>query len=425
MGMANRPVESARLGADFGKLWVAGTVSGLGDGVTQIAGALLAASLTSDPLLVSGVLAAQVLPWLVFGLPAGALVDRMDRRRVMVAACSVRAVAIAILGTAVATDSAGLPLLYGVFFLVGCAGLLFDNASATAVPLVVEHSQLERANGRMQATRVVSEQLLSKPLGGWLFAVAAWSPFLIDAGALVLIAGVAATLPSTLGRAVATPAVPIRAAVAEGARWLRRNRLLRTVTFTVGLSNVGLGAVLSTMVLIAHERLQLGSTGYGVLLAVSAVGGVLGGVFTGRIVAAIGPGTALRVGLLIEMIVYVGLATTHSAVVAALVLLPLTAHLAVFSAIGAALRQTLTPPALLGRVHSVYRLVGTSGLFLGAVVGGVLAKQFGLTAPLWLGLGCAIVFTAAAWPILNNRAIQAAREAVAEPEPVADQAPDV
>ena len=135
---------------------------------------------------------------------------------------------------------ASLPLLYAIFFLVGCASLIFDNASTTSLPAVVSHSQLEQANGRLQAAKSVSEQLVAKPLGGWLFAVAAWAPFLLDASALVLIAILVVTLPGNLNR-TSGPPVALRGAIAEGIRWLLHNKLLRTLTLTVSLSNVGVG----------------------------------------------------------------------------------------------------------------------------------------------------------------------------------------
>ncbi|HEX2313549.1 MAG TPA: MFS transporter [Thermomonospora sp.] len=390
----------------FGTLWTVGTVSGLGDGVTLIAGPLLAASLTRDPVQVAGLLIAQQLPWLLFALPSGALVDRRDRRRLMSAVSLGRAVALAVLGLAVASGHVGLPLLYGVFFLVGCAGLVFENAAATMVPVVVPPDGLERANGRLQATRTVSEQLVAKPLGGWLFGLAASAPFLLDAGALVLVALLSATLPASTP-SVAGPRTTIRTAIAEGVRWLVRHRLLRTLAVVVSLSNVGLGAVSSILVLIAYERLGLDSTGFGLLLTALAVGGVLGGVFAGRIIAALGPGTTMRVGLVIECLVHVGAALTHHAGVAALLLGLLGLHLVVFSAIAASLRQKLVPAELLGRVHSAYRLTTNTGMLLGSVLGGVLGRYVGLSAPFWVGAACVAALTVYAWPVLRNRAVSA------------------
>lgn len=414
--MVNATDRAGRLGREFGKLWTASTFSGLGDGATQIAGTLLAASLTRDPIQVAGLMMVQILPFVVFGLPSGVLVDRLGRRRLMIAASVIRVCALGVLGLAVATEYVGLPLLYAVFFLVGCAGLVFDNASTTSLPAVVGHAQLERANGRLQATKSVSEQLLARPLGAWLFGVAAWAPFLLDAGGLVLIAILVATLPAALNRPAPGPHGALGAAIAEGARWLLfGNPLLRTLTLTVGLSNIGLGAVFAILVLVAHERLGVGSVGYAVLITMVAVGGVIGGLTASRIVTMIGPGTALRVGLIIEILSYLGMAVTRNLVIAVLILVPFGMHLAVFSTIGASLRQSLVPTKLLGRVHSAYRLVGAVGMFVGAGFGGVLARYYGLTAPFWLGLCCAAVFTAGAWRILNDREIRTARAAADRP----------
>ena len=135
------------LGTDFAKLWTASAVSNLGDGVTLVAGPLLAASLTRDPRLVAGLVVAQRLPWLLFSLVSGALVDRLDRRPVMVTVDAARSVAVGLLGLAVLADAASLPLLYAVFFALGTAETLFDNAAVSILPAVVPRDQLARAAG--------------------------------------------------------------------------------------------------------------------------------------------------------------------------------------------------------------------------------------------------------------------------------------
>ncbi|MGK5551472.1 MFS transporter [Actinomadura kijaniata] len=399
------------LGA-FGRLWTAASVSALGDGVTLVAGPLLAATLTRDPVRVAGLTVAQMLPGLLFALHAGALVDRWDRRWLTVGTSLLRMAALGLLSAAVLAGGAGLPLLYGVFFLVGCAGLVFDNAAATLVPAVVAPARLEQANGRLQAGRMLGEQLAAKPFGAWLFAVAAWSPFLLDAVGLLLVAALAATLPANVNTA---PRVPLRTAVGEGVRWLLRQRLLRMLAWTVAVSNVGLGAVSAVLVLIAHERLGVGAVGYGLLLAALAVGGGAGGLLAGRIVRLAGPGTVLRAGLVVETLVHLGAGATRNAVVAGLLLALMGLHLVVFSAIVASVRQSLVPAELLGRVHGAYRLVTVAGLLAGAVCGGLLARHAGLVAPFWLGAGCGAVLVVGAWRTLNDRDVRAAREGVGPP----------
>jgi hypothetical protein len=134
----------------FSRLVAAATVSGLGDGMTQVAGALLTLTLTRSPLLVAGLLAAQQLPWVLGALPAGALVDRVDRRRAMAAACLVRAAALGTLGLLAAAGRTGLPVLYLVFLLAGGAGVVYENAATALLPALVDRARLTRANGQQR-----------------------------------------------------------------------------------------------------------------------------------------------------------------------------------------------------------------------------------------------------------------------------------
>ena len=130
-------LRTRALGPTSPKLWTASAVSNLGDGVTLVAGPLLAATLTRDPRLVAGLAVAQRLPWLLFSLVSGALVDRLDRRLLMVRVDAARCAAVGLLGVAVLADAVTLPLLYAVFFALGTAETLFDNASVSILPAVV------------------------------------------------------------------------------------------------------------------------------------------------------------------------------------------------------------------------------------------------------------------------------------------------
>lgn len=388
--------------SQFGKLWAAGSVSSLGDGVTLAAGPLLAATLTRDPVQISWLMVAEQLPWTLLALPSGAVVDRVDRRLLMVVASVVRMLALGALALAVVTGHATLPLLYLVFLVAGCAGVLFENASVAILPETVERAGLHRANGRMYASRTVGQSLLGPPLAGWLFAIAAWTPFLVDASAFVLVTGLCLTLTVTIGR---VPAARERftTAMTEGVRWLVGHRLLRTLAITVAVENMMLGSVFSVMVLIAQERLGVGSVGYGLLISASAVGGVLGGLLAGRITALLGPGTTVRVGLVVETGCLLGLAVTRDAWLAGLIVAILGLHLVTFSTINATLRQTLAPPEMLGRVHSAYRLLSNGGMLTGAALGGLTARYLGLTAPFWFGALAVTLVAAGAWRVLTNR----------------------
>jgi len=191
--------------------------------------------------------------------------------------------------------------------------------------------------------------------------------------------------------------------------------VLRTVAIAVAVENLLLGSVFSIMVLIAGERLGVRPVGYGLLLSASAVGGILGGLLAGRIVALLGPGTTIRAGLVLETACYLGLAFTRVAWLAGLIIAMLGLHLVIFSTINATMRQSLTPPDMLGRVHSAYRMLSSGGMLAGAALGGLTAGAFGLTAPFWIGVTVVATLAVSTWPILTNSAITAAQRDSAPP----------
>jgi MFS family permease len=174
--MTRSPGDGGGDGQKFGALWTASTLSTLGDGITGIAAPLLVASLTRDPIEVAGLLIAEQLAWMVFALPIGALVDRVDRRRAVTAACVIRVLVLGLLGAAILLGRASLTVLYAAFFLAGCAGLLYENAATAILPSVVGPDQLERANARLLTARTVGQEFVAAPLGGFLFVAANASP---------------------------------------------------------------------------------------------------------------------------------------------------------------------------------------------------------------------------------------------------------
>ena len=403
----------AGLGPEYRKLWAASAVSNLGDGITLVAGPLLAASLTRDPALVAGLTFAQRLPWLLFSLLSGALVDRLDRRRLMAAVDLFRTVVVGVLGIAVMLGWASLPLMYVAFFLLGTAETLFANASIAIMPAVVPKERLERANGRLFAAELSANEFAGPPIGGALFAAAAALPFLVDAGTF---AASAALLLALRGRfrvaAAEGPAgTTIAAEIAEGLAWLLRHRLLLVLAIMLGAGNLTFSATFSVLVLLAQVVLGLGSVGYGVLLTAGGVGGVLGSLLAERVGARLGTGRALFLVLLVQGPAFAVIALSGNPfVVGAMVAVEALAAF-VWNVLTFALRQTLIPEGLLGRVTSAYRLVGVGSGALGAVVGGLHARQFWLTAPYWFAAAVTLTVAFASLTFVNNRAVAEARAA--------------
>jgi MFS family permease len=399
------------LGPGYRKLWAASTISNLGDGVTLVAGPLLAASLTRDPALVAGLTFAQRLPWLLFSLPSGALVDRLDRRLLMGTVDAFRAGVIGVLGLAVLGGWASLPLMYAAFFLLGTAETLFANASLAILPSVVPKESLEKANGRLFAAELVTNQFAGGPIGGALFAVAAAIPFLLDAGTFAASAALILALRGRFrpARPEGSAEIGLLGEITEGIGWLARHRLLLVLAIMLGAGNFTFSATFSILVLFAQDALGLGSVGYGLLLAAMGVGGFFGSLLAERIGGWLGTGRALFLIALIEGPTFaaIGLSGNPFVVGALLALDGLVAF--AWNVLTFALRQVLIPDVLLGRVTSVYRLVGVGSGAIGALVGGLLARELSLAAPFWF---CAVLMTVvalASLPFVNNRTVAEAR----------------
>jgi MFS family permease len=421
--------EDGRLGARFVKLWAASTTSALGSGLTVIAAPLYVASRTSNPLIVSGVTGAAWLPWLLFALPGGVLVDRVDRRRLMVVIDWIRVAAMVALATAVLTRHGSIALLYVVVFVINTGEIVFRSASQAMIPAVVPRARLERANGWLVGGDMLMQGMLAGPLAGFLFAVAVSIPFFVNAGTYVasavlisLVAGTYRTSPrlaaAALGRSEAGALRSVRAEIAEGFRWLMGQRLLRTMAILIGLLNVTLTAATAVLVLLARERLGLGSVGYGLLFTCLAAGGILGSVIGDRLIGWVTATWTIRIGLLIEAGMHLALATSRNAYFIGFALFAFGVHGALWTIVGASLRQRLTPPEMLGRVGSTALFVAAGGNCVGALLGGVIASSFGITAPYWIGFVVAVIVSAATWRVFDRAKV--AQAYTQQPAPAQD-----
>lgn len=405
------------LGGEFRKLWASSAVSNLGDGVALVAAPLLAATLTDDPRLIAGLSFAQQLPWLLFALVSGALADRLDRRIAMAVVGISRALLFGVLGLAVFLGQVSLPLLYAVFFLLSTGETLFDTASTTVLPALVPKEALPRANARLSGTTTVTNYFIGKPLGGFLFATAAALPFWLGASGLILSAMLLLTLRGVFRAQPTVDSAPTTfwIEIVQGLRWLWQQRLLRTIAVTLAIFNVTFVAWNSILVLIARDRLGLGPTGFGMLLTGHALGAVAGSFVAGRIVERFGASRILRFALLIEIGTPIALALTDTAALAGAALAIFGCHALIWGTVLVSLRQELTPVELRGRVEGAYRFLEYGGAAPGALLGGLLAARFGLTAPFWLGAIVGLLLLPFVWPVFSAATVAAARSAAEVP----------
>lgn len=374
--------EPQKLGSDFARVWSAAAVSNIGDGVRKTALPLLAAAVTRDPVAVSGILLAGHLPWLFFTLPAGAIVDRLDRRNLVTAVSTMRAVIMALLCGLVLFGEAGLPVLYAVAFLQGVGEVFSDNAVFALVPGVVPKARLEDANGRLEAVVVATNQFAGPALGGLLFAQFAGLPFIVDAASFVLMAGLVLGIKQRPPRAPRAAAkTSIRADIGEGIRWLRARPSLRNLSFIAALTNMALNATFAIFVLFALDELDLSAPAFGLLLSVEAVGALAGSLLASRIRKHVGIPVALAAALGIAGLANLTIASTGVVPVVSAMMVAIAFAGGVWNVLTNSLRQAVIPDRLLGRVQSAHRLLAWGAIPFGTLLGGAAAATFGLRAP--------------------------------------------
>ncbi|GAA1602477.1 hypothetical protein GCM10009828_031240 [Actinoplanes couchii] len=385
------------------------------------------ASQTNDPVIVSAASAVIWVPWLLFTLPGGILVDRVDRRRLMIGLDWARFAVMAALGVAILFGHAPLWLLFVTLFLIHTGEVIFETASQAMIPAVVPKDLLEKANGWLMGGTITTKDMIAGPLGAALFVIAASIPFLANAGMYVVSAIFITLVPGvyriasgpvdptapTVGGGLKQGLITARSDIAVAFRFLMGQPILRTMSILIGVLNITLTAGGAVLVLLAKERLNLGSVGYGLLFSSIAVGGVLGSAFGDRLIKRVTATWTIRGGLVVEAAMYLALAWSGNAWLACFALFLFGVHTALWYIVAGSLRHRLTPPEMMGRVSSLHLFIVFGGNAVGALLGGILAKQFGITAPYWAGFAVALAVTAVTWRVFNRAAMAKVQETAA------------
>jgi MFS family permease len=389
-----------RLGRSFRWLLASSWTGNLGDGISLAAGPLLVASETHDPLLVALAAVLQRLPWLLFGLLAGVIADRGDRRRIIATVHLTRAAIAAAITAFILSGRINIAVVLVALFVLGTSEVLADTTATTLLPMVVPRDDLGVGNARLMAGIITLDQLAGPPIGAVLFAVGRAVPFLAEAACMVTAAMLA--LRMVLAPHVGTARRAIRREIGEGLSWLWRHAAVRTLTLTIVTFNITFGAAWSVLVLYALERLHAGRLGFALLTTTTAIGGLVGSVIYQRLTARVRLGDIMRVGLVIETLTHLSLALTSSIGIALAIMFVFGIHAQVWGVTAASVRQRAVPTRLQGRVGSAYLLGVQSGLVVGGALGGVIAERFGVTAPFWFAFAGSAVFLAVIWRQLPN-----------------------
>jgi predicted MFS family arabinose efflux permease len=402
-------VAPQRLGSGFRWLLASYWLTNLGDGFTVAAGPLLVASQTHSPALVAAAAFLQRLPWLLFGLYAGVLADRVNRRTIIIATNLIRAAVLLVLAGCIVADAVSIAFVLASLFVLGLNETFAVTTSGTLLPMLVAKDDLGIANARLVVGLITTEQIIGPPVGAALFAVGMALPF---AGEFVLVL-IGAALVAKIrlpAHAEEPPETRVWHDIREGWRWLWAHPAVRTLALTILTFNITYGAAWSVLVLYTRERLGMGEVGFGLVTTAIAVGGLIGTASFGRLERRFSFGTIMRIALVTETFVHLALALLTWAPAALVVFGFFGAEAFVWGTTSTTVRQRAVPQELQGRVNSVYLMAVFGGLVLGAAIGGALAQVWGVTAPFWFAFAGSVVILSLIWRALTQIAHDDPRE---------------
>lgn len=390
--------NSQSLGADFNRVWSAGLITNLADGILKLAAPLLAITLTHDPVLISLLSALSLLPWLFFAIPIGGLVDRVDRGRALVFGNAIRASIAILLSFIIYRNLVTIWILLAAVFFIGICEVLVDTTSQSVTPVLVDRNQLERANSRLQISEVLISQFVGTPLSGFLYAAAISLPFFFSGAGFIIAAFILVIIPFH---------VSLRPGQESGER--RRGSFKEEILFglkfmyddkrifhiVVITTLVGFFYSMSTAIapLFIVKELGVEPRYLGILFSIQGIGALFGSVLAPRASKKYGRGRALAVNLLLASIpvLLIGLVPN------VWYFIPLTiaigVSISIWNILLMSLYQSLIPQELFGRIHGARRTVVWGLMPLGSVAGGFVATQ-GLRLPFIVGGMVALIIIA-------------------------------
>ncbi len=413
---------------NFRRLWIGETVSTAGNAMATVGVPLLAVTvLHASTFAVAALTAAAYLPWLIIGLPAGAWVDRLPARPLMIACDAISALLFASLPVAAWTGTLSAPLVVAVALLAGAVNVFFATAYQVYLPSLVAPDELVEGNAKLQGGASVAS-VAGRGAVGLAQAVGAAPSLLFNAASFLVSAACLLRIrPPDRGPAARPAPEPpvrstVRAEVAQGVRWVARDPYFRPLTLYAALSNLAYSGNLALIVVFLVRVVGLGSLAVGLVTATGGIGGLAGALAAGRLARTFGSARAL-------ILVNLGSGVFS-------LLIPLTARgpriacymvgaavvsggIIVSNVIAATFRQEYCPPPMLGRATASMRLVAFGAVPLGALLAGALGTALGIRNGLWADLA----LYAASGSLLLTRSIRTTRNLPRVPPPSPEAAP--
>ncbi|PZG17685.1 MFS transporter [Micromonospora craterilacus] len=426
-----QPSDPTTVGArNFTALWAGAAVTNLADGVVKLTLPLVAVSMTDSPALVAGITLANTLPWLLFSLPAGALADRVDRRRLIMTMAAARALVLAVLVGGILADMLPLAGLYAGALLLGTAEVFADTTRMSVVPMVVPRNRMESAFAKLTATETVANEFIGPPLGGLLaaagLAVALGAGGVGYAGALLALAIMTGHYRNNHHPRSATSASGLRADIWDGVQYVWRERVLRTLLLVAGAASGCWAAWMAVIVVyaVAPGPMDLSRSEYGLLIGALGVGGVVGASAAPALTRRLGRQVVLATSMACFTVLLAAPAVSSSPRLIAVTTFLGGAGTGAWNVTYSSLRALVVPDEMMGRYSGVSRLTSWGSMPLGALVAGFTAELISVRAVFWGGATlCVLVLVATLRTVTSPefRRVEVRATAPHEPEPAQPQ----
>jgi MFS family permease len=381
---------SEKLGPAFNRLFSASVISNLSDGLLAVAAPLLAISLTKDPILISMLSAFVMLPWLLFAIPIGLIVDRSDKRLLVTMTNSIRFITAGLVALAISTDTITIYWLLLATFLIGTCEVATDTAAQSLIPVILEKKNFEKANSRMNIAETVIQNFIGAPLSGFLYATSIVLPFVLNSLGFLVAAIFVLMIPAHLisrGSSTETEVAEKKSFISEikfGLNYLWNDRPLRRLVATTTALGFFYSVTTSTLILFITETLEVQAKYFGLLMAVAGSGGVLGGILTPALSKKFGRGSVLAVAIFISSITVLFQGFSPNVWVFGVIGFVSSFSITNWNILLMSCYQVLIPAELYGRIHGARRTFVWGVMPIGALLGGVIA-QSGLRLPLIIG----------------------------------------
>lgn len=403
------------LGPAFNRLWLAFSSARLGDGLMAAAAPLLAISLTKDTVLIALSGAMYLLPWLFFAIAIGTLVDRINRRRTLVAVATFRALVAIVVAALIVTNSINIYLLLLATFLIGTADVFNDTALQSLIPTILDKDKLERGNSRFQMSDTVLQQFIGVPVGSLLFVVAAFVPFGLNALGFVVAAVMLVLIPrkhiAKLEIAANRPG--FKEQMVEGIRYLWNDKKILRLVVVTALIGFGFNIAGATMVLFLTDTLNVAKASYGLVLLLGGLGALIGAWLAPKSSKRFGRGLVLALSITFTGVFELLMGFAPNVYVYILVSFGGGLAIAGWNVLLMSVYHSLIPNEVFGRVHGTRRTLVWGLMPIGAFIGGLVAKA-GLRIPFYIGGGFSVLVAAVSFAFIVRIGNQSSSEHVVD-----------